>query len=193
MAFSNVKHKKQSCRTCRTSVTRTFVSLYGFSVMFPPPGEERFWTLSFVTVFFFFFLFLSLCFYFFNSWFWLYSIWCTLYIYQDALCTVHCTIFCVMSGLSPFGSTSPLRWRPPRSPKHTQTLTVSALRLSKFISQLQTDVNASLMWNTGYELGIEASIVVGHGAPFTALQMPYSCQNSWREAQTVFPPQNSSF
>lgn len=27
MAFSNVKHKKQSCRTCRTSVTQTFVSL----------------------------------------------------------------------------------------------------------------------------------------------------------------------
>lgn len=57
MAFSNVKHKKQSCRTCRTSVTRTFVSLYGFSVMFPPPGEERFWTLSFVTVIFFPFFF----------------------------------------------------------------------------------------------------------------------------------------
>lgn len=55
MAFSNVKHKKQSCRTCRTSVTQTFVSLYGFSVMFPPLGKECFWTLSFVTGFFFFF------------------------------------------------------------------------------------------------------------------------------------------
>lgn len=54
MAFSNVKHKKQSCRTCRACVTQTFVSLYGFSVMFPPLGKERFWTLSFVTVFFFF-------------------------------------------------------------------------------------------------------------------------------------------
>lgn len=99
MAFSNVKHKKQSCRTCRTSVTQTLVSLCGFSVMYPPLSKERCRTLSFVTVFFFFLL----CFYFFNSQFWLYSISCTLYIYGDALCTVHCTIFCVMSGLSPLG------------------------------------------------------------------------------------------
>lgn len=63
MAFSNVKHKKQSCRTRRTSVTQTLVSLYGVSVMYPPLGKERFRTLSFVTVFFFF----MLCFYFFNS------------------------------------------------------------------------------------------------------------------------------
>lgn len=41
LAFSNVKHKKQSCRTRRTSVTRTFVSLHGFGVMFPPLDEER--------------------------------------------------------------------------------------------------------------------------------------------------------
>lgn len=103
MDFSNVKHKKQSCRTCRTSVTQTFVSLYGFSVMYPPLGKECFWTLSFVTGFFFFFL----CFYFFNSRFWLYSIWCTLYIYGDALCTVHSTIFCVMSGLRHWSSSLP--------------------------------------------------------------------------------------
>lgn len=56
MAFSNVKHKKQSCRTCRTSVTQTFVSFHGFSVTFPPLGKERSWTLSFVTGSFFFFL-----------------------------------------------------------------------------------------------------------------------------------------
>lgn len=33
------------------------------------------------------------------------------------------------------------------------------------------DVNASLMWNIGYELCIEASVLLGHGAPFTALQI----------------------
>lgn len=54
MDCSNVKHKKQSCRTCRTSVTQTFVSLYGFNVMYPPLGKECFWTLSFVTGYFFF-------------------------------------------------------------------------------------------------------------------------------------------
>lgn len=27
------------------------------------------------------------------------------------------------------------------------------------------------MWNIGYELCIEASVLVGHGAPFTALQI----------------------
>lgn len=128
MAFSNVKHKKQSCRTCRTSVTQTFVSLYGFSVMYPPLGKERLWTLSFVTGFF---LFLSLCFYFFNSRFWLYSIWCTLYIYGDALCTVHCTIFCVMSGLSPLGQphfltnySPPLQTHPNTHNICTQTLKI---------------------------------------------------------------------
>lgn len=40
MAFSNVKHKKQSCRTCRTTFTQTLVSLYGFSVMFLPLGKD---------------------------------------------------------------------------------------------------------------------------------------------------------
>lgn len=175
MAFSNVKHKKQSCRTCRMSVTQTFVSLYGFSVMYPPLGKERFWTLSFVTVFF---LFLLLCFYFFNSWFWLYSIWCTLYIYGDALCTVHCTIFCVMSGLSPLGQPHFLTKSPPLT-THKNTHRISALRLSKFISQLQT----LLLWNIGYELSVEESILVGHGAPLTALQIVFT---EWL-TQAAFP------
>lgn len=56
MAFSNVKHKKQSCRRCRTFVTLTFVSLFGStasawcSLLW---AKERFRTWSFVTAFIF--------------------------------------------------------------------------------------------------------------------------------------------
>lgn len=89
-----------------------------------------------------FFLFL-LCFYFFNSWFWLYSIWCTLYLYRDALCTVHCTIFCVMSGLFCHWVNHTSSLTMPHF-KHTQKYTHNFCTLSKLILQPQTVVNALL-------------------------------------------------
>lgn len=171
MAFSNVKHKRQSCRTCRTSVTQTFVSLYGFSVMFPPPGEERFWTLSFVTVFSFFFFRCVSTFLILDSGCIVFDVHCT---FTKMHCVLCIALFSVMSGLSPLGQLHHSADFPLFPAKHTQILTVSALRLSKIISQLQTDVNTLLMCNTGYELGIEASVLVGHGAPFTALQIVFT-------------------
>lgn len=115
--------RSRAVGTCRTSVTQTFVSLYGFSVMHPPLCKEGFWTLSFVTVFF-------LCFYFFNSQFWLYSIWCTLYICEYALCTVHCTIFCVMSGLSSLGQPHYVTNYPPlKTLKNTHNICTQTFKI----------------------------------------------------------------
>lgn len=78
MAFSNVKHKNQSCRTCRMSVSQTF-TFFGFRVMFHPLGQRTLVDIcSFLFSFFVFLLFYSGC------------------IVFDVHCTLQgCVVFCI--------------------------------------------------------------------------------------------------
>lgn len=86
-------------------------------------------------------------------------------------CIMYCTLHYFLCHVRPFltGSASLLLpWLPPtQTQTHKHTLYVhSAFQRS---SQPQMDVNTLL--TCGYELSVEASFLVGHGAPLTALQI----------------------
>lgn len=113
----------------RLSNTQTFVSLHGFSVMFPPLGKERSWTLSFVTGFFFFFCCVST--------FLILDSGCIVF---DVHCTfpeMHCVLYIALFSVSCqafrhwVDLTSSLITPPPKKikNKNTQIHTISALSL----------------------------------------------------------------
>lgn len=128
MAFSNVKHKKQSCRTCRTSVTQTFVSLHGFSVMFPPLGQERSWTFSFVTSSLFFFSLVVSTFLILDSGCIVFDVHCT---FRETHCVLYIALFSVSCQVFRYwvDLTSSLIPPCPSPNKNTQIYPISALRL----------------------------------------------------------------
>lgn len=112
-ACSDVKHKKQSCRSSRTSVTPTRVCLCGFSMMFPPLYKGK--GDSFVSLFFSVSTFLS-------SWFCL----CRVFMYEEALCL----------GPLAAGCTSLLHLNPTGGAPHTHL--TSAARFRSFFLPLNS-------------------------------------------------------